>query len=67
MKIPITDQFLWDVYDVISKTGYVLGSTNRVPNWINYLAGMENPAFKKYKSAKNKAQFAKLILILTVV
>jgi CRISPR-associated endoribonuclease Cas2 len=64
MKLPITDKFLWDVYDVISKTGYVLGSTNRVPKLINCLAGMENPVFKKYRNEKNKEKFAKLIYYL---
>ena len=64
MKIPVTDQFLWDVYGVISKTGYVIGSTNRVPNLINRLAGMENPVFKKYRKDKNSREFAKFIYYL---
>ena len=64
MKVPITDKFLWDVYDIISKTGYVLGSTNRVPNLINCFTGMENPIFKKYRDDRNKERFRKLIYYL---
>ena len=64
MKLSITDKFLWDVYGVISKTGYVVGSTNRVPNLINFFAGMENPVFKKYRDDKNKEKFRKLIYYL---
>lgn len=64
MKLAITDKFLCDAYNVISKTGYVFGSTNRVPNLINRLAGMENPVFKKYRDNKNKEKFRKLIYYL---
>jgi DNA-binding transcriptional regulator PaaX len=64
MRIPITDKFLWDVYNIVTKTANIVGSTNRVPNLINRLAGMENPVFRKYRDDKNKERFRKLIYYL---
>ena len=64
MKATVTDKFLWDVYNIVSKTADIIGSTNRVPNLLNRLAGMGNPVFKKYRSDKNKEKFRKLIYYL---
>ncbi len=62
MKLPVTDQFLWDVYTIINKTGDVFDFKSI--NMANYLPGLKNPVFKKYRSDKNVAKFAKLIYYL---
>jgi hypothetical protein len=64
MKLPITDQFLWDVYSLINKTGDVFDFVTKPPTMANWLPGPRNPVFKKYRSDKNKAKFAKLIYYL---
>src|SRR3989344_8900306 len=64
MKLPITDQFLWDVYKITNKTGNVLKFVTKQPTMTNYLPGSENPIFKKYRDNKNKGNFSKLVYYL---
>jgi len=61
MKLSITDRFLWDVYDFMSKTGDVARFVSQPVTMRNYLPGPRNPIFDKYK---NKKAFAKLIYYL---
>ncbi|MCX6718622.1 MAG: CRISPR-associated endonuclease Cas2 [Candidatus Staskawiczbacteria bacterium] len=62
MKLPITDQFLWDIYNIASKAGNAFDFKSI--NMANYLPGVQNPVFKKYRSDRDKAKFAKLIYYL---
>ena len=61
MRLPITDQFLWDIYNYIEKSNDVIGFAFRYPvTMSNSLPGLKNPIFKKYKREK----FSKLISYL---
>lgn len=64
MKLPITDQFLWDIYNVVNTTGDVLEFVTRRPSTRMFVPGSENPIFKKYRHDKNRAYFTKLIYYL---
>ena len=64
MKLPVTDQFLWDVYSIISKTGDVFNLITKPPTMANWLPGIKNPIFEKYRKDKDKKKFSKLIYYL---
>lgn len=64
MKLSITDQFLWDVYNMVNRAGDVF--SYKPITMGNYLPGPKNPIFKKYRDDKDKAKFAKLIYYLKV-
>ncbi len=60
MKLSITDQFLWDLYTALDKTGDVLGFIlNRRP--LKFLSTIENPVFRKYRKERGVKEFAKLV------
>ena len=61
MKTPITDQFLWDVYNVLEKTGDIAHFLFRRRRTFYDLYGSQNPLIKKYRKLRNKQQFNKLI------
>jgi hypothetical protein len=62
MKISITDEFLWDVYNFLEDAGDIFGFIFRpYPTMGNALPGIENPIFKKYKKEKGRKNFSKLI------
>ena len=62
MKLSLTDQFLWDLYNVLEKTGDVaIFLLNPHPGKWNRLSGIQNPIFEKYRHDKNRAKFSKLI------
>src|SRR3989344_5859069 len=62
MKIPITDQFLLDMLEVVGgATDFLTGNKYRR---INMLFGNENPVFQKYRKESNKRKFNKLIYYL---
>src|SRR3989344_6532541 len=66
MKIPITDQFLWDMYIVLEKAGSVVDFMFFTPYWEKgrILTGGQNPVFEKYRKEKGYKEFAKLIYYL---
>jgi hypothetical protein len=64
MKVPITDEFLWDVYNFLSEAGYFLGSMTKYPTMHNWLPGPSNPIFKKYRKEQGARKFGKLIYYL---
>lgn len=61
MKLPITDEFLWDIFNVLNKTGHVLDCISKPHTMKNLLPNFENPVFAKYRNDKNKAKFSKLV------
>ncbi len=61
MKLPITDQFLWDLYTIIDKTGDILEFMTKPPTMANWVSGPQNPIFDKYRKNRNKYAFRKLI------
>lgn len=65
MKLPITDQFLWELYRTLEPAGdvvnFMLSSKRRQ---LSILAGGENPIFKKYRHDMGKRHFSKLIYYL---
>lgn len=65
MKNSVTDKFLWDAYNFLEKTGNVFGPLLRpYPTMGNFLPGVENPIFKKYRNEKDRKKFSKLIYYL---
>ncbi len=66
MKLPITDQFLWDVYSVMREAGNILNSAYKPITMANYLPGPKDPTFDKYRKYKSDKQFAKLIYYLKI-
>ncbi|OGZ67058.1 MAG: hypothetical protein A3C58_01505 [Candidatus Staskawiczbacteria bacterium RIFCSPHIGHO2_02_FULL_34_10] len=64
MKLSVTDKFLWDVYKFLDKAGDVFEFVTRQPTMHNYLPGIKNPIFEKYRKDKNKESFSKLIYYL---
>ena len=61
MKLPITDQFLWDLYVLSDKTGDVLRFMAKPPTMSNWLPGPKNPIFDKYRKDKGNNNFSKFI------
>ncbi len=64
MKIPITDQFLWDVYNFLQKhhvKDFIFGSYIRQSS---ILTGQLNPIIENYKNKKNAKKFDKMIYYL---
>ncbi len=64
MKIPLTDQFLWDVYNVLEKTGDIINLAmlrKRTIYDVLPFPRSENPIFNKYRRMKNRRQFHDLI------
>ena len=66
MKIPISDAFLWDLYNFLDKTGDVLKFMARRPTMYNYLPGPKNPVFRKYQKEVGAKRFSKLVYYLKV-
>ena len=66
MKINITDEFLWDLYNITSKVGDILNFISRPVIMSNYLPGPKNPFFDKYLKNKNKRSFSDLIYYLKI-
>ncbi|MEK7665243.1 MAG: hypothetical protein AAB361_03900 [Patescibacteria group bacterium] len=65
MRISFTDEFLWDVYNIIEETKNVAGFVFRpYPTMKNSLPGPKNPIFKKYQKERGKKEFSKLIYYL---
>ncbi len=60
MRISLTDKFLWDIYNVLQKTGDTAISLLS-PSFAKYYLHVGNPVFDKYRHNKNKAEFRKLI------
>jgi len=61
MKLPITDQFLWDLYVMMDKTGDVLNFITKPNTMYHRLPGPKNPVFDKYRKDKNRTTFSKFI------
>ena len=64
MRLNLTDKFLWDIYNLFSKTGDILDSAFKYPTMYNSLPGPKNPIFKKYRREKGAKEFSKLIYYL---
>ncbi len=64
MRLFITDEFLWDLYNFISDSGDIFSSILKYPTMRNSLPGLENPIFGKYKKEKGAKNFSKLIYYL---
>lgn len=65
MKLSITDEFLWDLYTLISGAGDVLTFILRpYPTMYNSLPGPSDPTFKKYRKERGIKRFSKLIYYL---
>jgi len=64
MKISVTDKFLWDLYNFFEGAGNVAGGVLKAPTMRNWLPGVENPVFKKYKKEKGKREFSNFIYYL---
>ncbi len=62
MKLPVTDQFLWDMYRFFEKTSNVITAPRHAK--LDVLLGLENPVFRKYKNEMGRQKFSKLIYYL---
>jgi len=60
--LPITDQFLWDVFNGISKTEDALRFLVHPPRSLSHVAIMvDSPVYQKYYKKLNSQQFTQLI------
>ncbi len=64
MKLSVTDEFLWDLYSFLEKSGDILSFITRPATMANYSPGIKNPIFEKYRKRKNEKEFNKLIYYL---
>lgn len=60
MKLPITDEFLWDIYNVLEKAGDVMDFLLN-PRAVKFMPGLKNPIFTKYRHARSKNAFNNLV------
>lgn len=61
MKLPITDQFLWDLYNFTQASGEITHEIFRRYRTIHDINWEENPLIKKYRNERNRAQFNQLV------
>ncbi|MEK7664191.1 MAG: hypothetical protein AAB340_02005 [Patescibacteria group bacterium] len=62
MKLPITDQFLWDVYNFLEESGEAAHFIFRRRRTLyDVLQGPRNPIIGKYIKDKNRQSFSQLI------
>lgn len=64
MKLPITDEFLWDIYRLLDKTGDISNFILRRRRTIYDVLPDSNLIFKKYRKQNNKIKFHQLIYYL---
>ncbi len=60
MKLSLTDEFLWDIYTILEKTGDVAAFLLD-PRATKFSPLIKNPIFEKYKHDKNRVKFSKLV------
>ena len=63
MRTTVTDQFLWDLYNIGHATHELMRFVLN-PNAIKWMPGPKNPVFEKYRKEKGAREFAKLIYYL---
>ncbi len=65
MRLPITDQFMWDLYKYIEKADDVVNflSSNKYRK-ASIMTGGVNPIFAKYRHDMGKRKFDKLVYYL---
>lgn len=66
MKLPITDQFLWDAYKIARISGKVVNFmffTTYIQK-ARIIRGGQNPIFEKYRKKMGEQKFSKLIYYL---
>ena len=63
MKIPVTDQFLWELYSFLEKAGDVGHAVFRRRRTMRDIYP-ENPVFAKYRHARSSKQFSWLVQYL---
>ncbi|OGZ64106.1 MAG: CRISPR-associated endonuclease Cas2 [Candidatus Staskawiczbacteria bacterium RIFCSPLOWO2_01_FULL_40_39] len=61
MQPPVTDKFLWDLYNILDKTGDIVAFLTKRPTMYNSWHGIKNPVFDKYRKDKNKKAFSNLV------
>ena len=62
MKLPITDQFLWDIFNATSKAEDALRLLIHPPKtWSDVFWNADNPTYKKYYKILNSQKFSQLI------
>ncbi len=65
MKIPITDQFLWDVFSTISRAEDALHFLVHPPRtWKDVFWDTDNPIYQKYYKILNDRKFSDLLYYL---
>ena len=64
MKTSITDQFLWDIYNLIEKGENVVYFISQGRKAFYNYSGLKNPIFEKYRKTINKRKFSKLVYYL---
>ena len=62
MKLPITDQFLWDIFNTTSDTEDALRFLIHPPRtWRDVFWDTDSPIYQKYYKTLNPRQFSKLV------
>jgi len=65
MKLPITDQFLWDIFNATSKAEDALRFLIHPPRtWNNVFWDTDNPIYNKYYKILNSQKFSRLLYYL---
>ncbi len=65
MKVPISDQFLWELYNILQSAGEVADFIFSSPyKKGRILTGGQNPVFRKYRRDMGAQKFNKLVYYL---
>jgi len=64
MRIPVSDEFLWDIFKLFNAVDDVADFVFKQPTMYNWLPGPKNPIYKKYRHDKNKRRFGDLVYYL---
>jgi len=63
MKLPITDKFLWEVFNIANEASGILKQATRYPSMSRVMFD-QDPIFERYRKQRNAKNFAKLIYYL---
>jgi hypothetical protein len=64
MRLPITDQFLWDIYKLLDTTDDILHFVFRRRRTMYDLPGLHHQIFNKYRKNNNKRTFSDIVYYL---
>ena len=66
MKLSITDEFLWNLYNTVDTTGNILSALFFPPRTLGQMSAKLDDLFLRGRNYKNRKQFSKLVYHLKV-